>query len=103
MVEKLSAYGISVVIVFCPQAALLHLANAGTSTSFTAGQAVLWSIVSSGNLLYGITLIGGHLLTFQARGERISSYCTTAGRGFVAVVFEKAGDGSPWTEGYLMP
>lgn len=97
MVEKLFACGGSIIIVFCPQAAWPHQADAGTSMMFTAGPAVQFSIASFGNLFYGVTLIGGHHLTFQARGERTSSCCTTAGWGFVAVVFEKAGGGSPWT------
>lgn len=97
MVEKLSASGDSIVIIFCPQAAWPHLADAGTSTMVAAGPAVQCSIVSFGNLLYRVTVIGGHLLTFQARGERTCSYRTTADRAFVAVVFEKAGDGSPWS------
>lgn len=62
---KLSAYGESIIIIFCPQAAWPHLVDAGTSTRFIVG------IVSFSNLFYGITLIEGHLLTFQARGERI--------------------------------
>lgn len=76
MVEKLSAYGDSI-IIFCPRAAWPHLAGAGTSTMFAAGPAVQFSIVSFGNLLCRVTLIGGRFLSPLA-WKVVCSYRTTA-------------------------
>lgn len=100
--EKPSANGDSI-IVFCPQAEASALADGGASTMLTAGPASQVNTVSFGNLLFEVTLMGSHLLTFQARGERTSLCCTSADRGFVAVVFDKVADSSLWTSGYLMP
>jgi len=93
--EKLFAYGDSAIIVFCPQAAWPHLADVGASTTFAADPAARFGVGSLGNLLHRVILTGVHHLTFQDRVERTPSCCTTAGRGFVTVVFEKTSDSSP--------
>lgn len=57
MVGKLSACGDCIASI-CPEAAWPHLADAGTSTTLAGGPAAPVSVVSFGELLHGVTLMG---------------------------------------------
>lgn len=83
----------------CPEAACPHLADAGTSTRLAGGPAAQVSVVSFGELVHGVTLMGDLLLSQRRRNVFVLHQSS---QGFVTLVLARAGGGSPWMWGDLM-